>query len=647
MNWNLSELFANEAEFSGAIDSASAQARDFELKFKDKLHALGAEEFLSALELYESISEQIGKIMSFAHLSFARDTSLGAQQAKTEQACNDISQSLLFFELEFNELDAAKQDELIAGGGRFRYYLSLLKQRKAHQLSLPQESVLLKTSPVSGEAFSRLFDESMARMSFDFRGQKLGEEEILSLLHSSDREVRKDVAASLSAVLEQNSHLLGYIYNMIKTDLKIRCELRGYDKAEAVMHEENQINIASVDALIAETERSFDLVGKFYAKKREILGYDALYDYDRYAPLGGDESEFSFEQAKQIVLAAFEKFSPKFKQIALIAFERNWIDAMPAQNKQSGAFSHSGSRDTHPFVLLNFTRKRRDVFTLAHELGHAIHQYLSYGVGYFNSFTPLTTAETASVFCEMLVFDYMRENFSNLNGSQNLKSTAASDGSQNFKRSASQEAQDGEIPNVHAQISIDCSAKDSAHQVLSSSADLCERTASDTDTPSQIASDKTALRAMLAAKIEDIFATLYRQIGFTTFEQRVHASADELSVDRINELWMEESRKMFAGELILQDHYKSWWSYIPHFVHTPFYCYSYAYAQLLVLALYGLYKSGRLENFVQIYTEFLSSGGSDEPQKLVAKFGFDINKSEFWRIGIEQVAALVDEFVRG
>lgn len=637
MNWNLDELFTNEAEFSGAIDSAAAQARDFELKFKDKLRALSAEEFLGALELYESISEQIGKIISFAHLSFARDTSLGAQQAKTEQACNDISQSLLFFELEFNELDAAKQDEFIAGSGRFRYYLSLLKQRKAHQLSLPQESVLLKTSPVSGEAFSRLFDESMARMSFDFRGQKLGEEEILSLLHSSDREVRKDAAASLSAVLQQNSHLLGYIYNMIKTDLKIRCELRGYDKAEAVMHEENQINIASVDALIAEAERSFALVGKFYAKKREILGYDALYDYDRYAPLGGDESEFSFEHAKQIVLAAFEKFNPKFKQIALIAFERNWIDAMPAQNKQSGAFSHSGSRDTHPFVLLNFTRKRRDVFTLAHELGHAIHQYLSYGVGYFNSFTPLTTAETASVFCEMLVFDYMRENFSNLNGSPNLKSTAASDGSQNFKLDASQEAQGGEIPNERA-------VKQAASQ---GSAGSCELAARDTDTPSQTASDKIALRAMLAAKIEDIFATLYRQIGFTTFERRVHASADELSVEQVGELWMEESRKMFAGELILQDHYKSWWSYIPHFVHTPFYCYSYAYAQLLVLALYGLYKSGRLENFVQIYTEFLSSGGSDAPQKLVAKFGFDINKSEFWRIGIEQVATLVDEFVRG
>lgn len=288
-------------------------------------------------------------------------------------------------------------------------------------------------------------------------------------------------------------------------------------------------------------------------------------------------------------------------------------------------------------MLLNFTRKRRDVFTLAHELGHAIHQYLSYGVGYFNSFTPLTTAETASVFCEMLVFDYMRENFSNLNGLSNFKSTAALDGLQNLKRSASQEAQGGEIPNEHA-------VKRAASQ---DSADSCEYAARDTDTLSQTASDKAALRAMLAAKIEDIFATLYRQIGFTTFERRVHASADELSTGQIDELWMEESRKMFAGELILQDHYKSWWSYIPHFVHTPFYCYSYAYAQLLVLALYGLYKSGRLENFVQIYTEFLSSGGSDAPQNLVAKFGFDINKSEFWRIGIEQVAALVDEFVRG
>ncbi|MBR7048129.1 MAG: oligoendopeptidase F, partial [Campylobacter sp.] len=226
------------------------------------------------------------------------------------------------------------------------------------------------------------------------------------------------------------------------------------------------------------------------------------------------------------------------------------------------------SKDTHPFVLLNFTSRRRDVFTLAHELGHAIHQYLAYGVGFFNSFTPLTTAETASVFCEMLVFDYMRKN-----GNDDLK-------------------------------------------------------------------------PMLAAKIEDIFATLYRQINFTTFERRIHAAKDELGVEEINQFWLEESAKMFDGKLILNDYYKIWWSYIPHFIHSPFYCYSYGYAQLLVLALYGLYKSGKCENFVQIYTEFLSLGGSMEPKKMVAKFGLDIENSEFWQIGIDEIRALVDEFLK-
>ena len=309
-------------------------------------------------------------------------------------------------------------------------------------------------------------------------------------------------------------------------------------------------------------------MGKFYDKKRQILGYETLYDYDRYAPLKDDEKEFSFEEAKEIVLKAFYEFSCKFGDIAKKAFDENWIDVMPMKNKQSGAFSHSASSDTHPFVLLNFTKKRRDVFTLAHELGHAIHQYLAYGVGFFNSFTPLTTAETASVFCEMLVFDYMRKN-----GGSDIK-------------------------------------------------------------------------PMLGAKIEDIFATLYRQINFTTFERRIHAKKDEVSVDEINQIWFEESKKMFDGKLTLNDYYKIWWSYIPHFIHSPFYCYSYGYAQLLVLALYGLYKSGKCENFVQIYTEFLSLGGSKEPKDMVSVFGLDIESSEFWEIGINEIKKLIDEFIK-
>ncbi|MDA3043507.1 MULTISPECIES: M3 family oligoendopeptidase [unclassified Campylobacter] len=570
MNWDLSELFQNEEKFELAIENTRTKASEFEAKFRGNLANLTCDEFCEALGEYERINAQISKIMSFVHLDFARDTTRGARQAKVEQICNDIAQNLLFFELEFNELSEERAQNFIAGSGRFAYYLNLLKKHKSHQLSLLEEKVLLKTSVVGAEAFSRLFDESMARLKFDFGGEKISEEELLSHLYDSDRNARKQAAASLSAVLEQNSHLLTYIYNMIKTSLKISCELRGYGQGELIMHEENQIEKSSVDALISATERNFDLVWRYYDKKREILGLEKLYDFDRYAPLNlNDDSKFSFDEAKQIVLDAFDKFSPKFGQIAREAFAKNWIDAMPKPNKQSGAFSHSGSADTHPFVLLNFTAKRRDVFTLAHELGHAIHQYLSYNAGYFYSFTPLTTAETASVFCEMLVFDYMLSR-----------------------------------------------------------------------------SDKSVARAMIANKLEDIFATLYRQIGFTTFERRIHATPDELTTEQINEIWLEESKKMFGDALELRNEYKIWWSYIPHFIHTPFYCYSYGFAQLLVLALYGLYKSGKISNFAEIYTEFLSSGGSDSPKNLVAKFGLNLDDDKFWEIGISQIRSLVDEFVK-
>ena len=568
MVWNLNEFFKNEAEFNEFCEKTKKQSIEFNAKFKGKLANLNADEFLQSLKTYEKINEKISKILSFTHLDFAVNTTKGANLAKIELLCNEISENLLFFELEFNELESAKQDEFIANSHEFEYYLTQLKKQKSHQLSFLEERILLKTSPVGGSAFSRLFDETMANLKFEFDGKFLSEEQILSKLHDSDREVRKKAALSLSATLEKNLHLLGFIYNMIKTDLKISCELRNYELGEEIMHQNNQISKSSVDALIKATEQNFDIVGKFYEKKREILGYEKLYDYDRYSPLNADNSEFSFDEAKQIVLKAFYEFSPKFSEIATKAFSQNWIDVFPAEHKQSGAFSHSASSDTHPFVLLNFTSRRRDVFTLAHELGHAIHQYLAYGVGFFNSFTPLTTAETASVFCEMLVFDYMRKN-----GGGDLK-------------------------------------------------------------------------PMLAAKIEDIFATLYRQINFTTFERRIHAAKDELGVEEINKIWLEESAKMFDGKLILNDYYKIWWSYIPHFIHSPFYCYSYGYAQLLVLALYGLYKSGKCENFVQIYTEFLSLGGSMEPKKMVAKFGLDIENSEFWQIGIDEIRTLVDEFLK-
>lgn len=564
MNWNLKEFFSSENEFNEFIKKIKNEAIIFNKTYKDNLEKLDNSEFINALQTLEKINENISKALTYRYLAFAKDTTKGKELASSELICNEISQNLLFFEIEFNNLEKTKKDKFINASPKYKYHLELLSKEKVHQLSLLEEKVLLKTSPVGSSAFARLFDETMANLDFDFEDKKIKIETLLSYLSDEDRNKRKNAALSLSKTLDANSHLLTYIYNMIKTDLNIQKELRNYKFSESSMHLYNQIEKESVDNLIKVVEKRFDLSIDYYAKKREILGFEELYDYDRYAPINSDE-EITFEESKKIVLKTFNEFSPKFGEIAKKAFDENWIDVYPDKNKTSGAFSHSAVSSVHPFVMLNFTNKKRDLFTLAHELGHAIHQYLAYKVGYFNSSTPLTTAETASVFCEMLVFDYIY----------------------------------------------------------------------------QKSDDKISL---LASKLEDIFATLYRQINFTTFERRVHNFEGELSKDELDKIWLEESAKMFGKSLKLNEYYKSWWSYIPHFIHTPFYCYSYSYAQLLVLALFGLYKSKKCENFVEIYTEFLTLGGSKSPKEMVEMFNLDINSQEFWQIGLNEVEKLVKKF---
>lgn len=564
MNWNLKEFFNNENEFNEFIDKIKNEAIIFNKTYKDNLEKLDNSEFINALQTLEKINENISKALTYRYLAFAKDTTKGKELTSSELICNEISQNLLFFEIEFNNLEKTKKDKFINTSPKYKYHLELLSKEKVHQLSLLEEKVLLKTSPVGSSAFARLFDETMANLDFDFEDKKIKIETLLSYLSDEDRNKRKNAALSLSKTLDANSHLLTYIYNMIKTDLNIQKELRNYKFSESSMHLYNQIEKESVDNLIKVVEKRFDLSIDYYAKKREILGFEELYDYDRYAPINSDE-EITFEESKKIVLKTFNEFSPKFGEIAKKAFDENWIDVYPDKNKTSGAFSHSAVSSVHPFVMLNFTNKKRDLFILAHELGHAIHQYLAYKVGYFNSSTPLTTAETASVFCEMLVFDYIY----------------------------------------------------------------------------QKSDDKISL---LASKLEDIFATLYRQINFTTFERRVHSFEGELRKDELDKIWLEESAKMFGKSLKLNEYYKSWWSYIPHFIHTPFYCYSYSYAQLLVLALFGLYKSKKCENFVEIYTEFLTLGGSKSPKEMVEMFNLDINSQEFWQIGLNEVEKLVKKF---
>jgi oligoendopeptidase F len=567
LNWDLSALYENESALDADLNDARSRGIGFENVYKGRLKELHVNEFLESIREYEAIQEKLGRIMTYAYLKFATDSENGAFLAKYQQEQSRISEHLLFFELEFNKLTKVKQEELIGATPQYRFYLESLVEEKPYQLSQKEERIMLKKEMTSASAFSRLFDEHFSRLKFTFEGKKLSEEEILSKLQDPSRDVRKKAADAFTKGIKPHQPLLGYIFNMIKTDLASDCELRGYKNAEQPRHLDNKITQKSVDALIASAEESFHLVHEYYTLKATLLGLDELFEYDRYAPLEESASSFDFETSKKIVLEAFTKFNPKFYEIALTAFEQGWIDVFPKDKKRGGAFSHPATPSTHPYVLLNHTDTRRDLFTLAHELGHAIHQYLSRGVGYLGSDTPLTTSETASVFAEMLVFDAIKEG---LNPQEK--------------------------------------------------------------------------RSLYASKIEDIFSTLYRQINFTTFERRVHAHEGELNLETFNRYWMEESRKMFGKSITLSSNYHVWWSYIPHFIHSPFYCYAYSYGQLLVLALYGLYKRSDKAQFVQNYTSFLSAGGSQSPKELVKKFGFDIEDEHFWQLGICEIENLLVEF---
>jgi len=567
LEWDLNALFHNEEELQNFTQNQIKRSLSFKECYENKLQMLNNSDFLIALETYENLNQALGKIMSYAYLLFAKNTKKGSFYAKYEEECKKIEENLLFFELEFCLLSDEKSKEFLDFCKNYDFYLSNLLQNKRYNLSKNEERIMLYLSNTGASAFGRLFDESLSALKIPFEGKKLSEEEILSKLHDEDRKIRKKAAKKFSKSLQKNSRLLSFIINMIKTERKNISLLRGYENAEISRHISNQISQKSVDALIVSAEKNFNLVSQFYKRKKQILGFNELKDYDRYAPLG-KEAHFDFKTSKNIVLEAFGAFSTQFYDIAKNAFDKGWIDVYPKENKQGGAFSHPTTADAHPFVLLNYTGKRRDLFTLAHELGHTIHQKLSYSVSYLNQNTPLTTAETASVFAEMLVFDFIKDK---------LK--------------------------------------------------------------------KEELLALYAGKIEDIFATFYRQINFTCFERRLHAHENELSTEEINKIWMEESQKMFGNSVKLTKNYASWWSYIPHFIHTPFYCYAYAYAQLLVLALYGLYKSGKCENFKELYIKMLSLGGSVSPKELVGMFGFDIEDENFWEIGIKEIQKLIDEFM--
>ncbi|MBW2312787.1 MAG: M3 family oligoendopeptidase [Deltaproteobacteria bacterium] len=581
VRWNLGDLYPggpDDPQIDADLDGALARSEAFAEAYRGRVADLEPAELATAVDELEAISELVGRAGSFAGLLFAEDTSAprhGALMQHVQQRSSAIQNTLVFFELEWVGADNARAEALLAAPelSPRRHYLASARRYRPHVLSEPEEKIAEDLANTGSRAFNRLFDEVMGAARFEVREgdatRDVSEEEVLSLLYHPERETRREGARSLSAGLKENERVLAYIFNVLTQDKATRDRLRSYEHAKRSRNLSNEIDDATVEALLAAAERGYPTVQRYYRLKAKLLGLDQLEDFDRYAPIEQDANVRSFDEAREIVLDAYGRFSPQMAEIAGLFFERNWVDAELRPGKRGGAFSASTVPSAHPYVLLNYTGNLRDVMTVAHELGHGVHQYLARDQGLFEQDTPLTTAETASVFGEMLV----------------------------FRRLVAEE------------------------------------------------SDPKVRLALLCGKLEDAFATVSRQVAMTRFEEALHSARreeGELPVERVNELWMAANRAMFGDAVTLNDHYAAWWLYIPHFVHSPFYCYAYAFGELLVLALLRRYDAEG-EAFVPKYLDLLRAGGSESPPELVGRLGLDITDPTFWDGGLEVLDEMVAE----
>lgn len=582
VRWDLGDLYEgiSDPRLQKDLEDISIRAAAFEEKYRGKIKSpkLSPQELLGAVREIESISEAVGRILSFAQLLFSADTrcpETGAFRTMVQEKATEFDSKLIFFDIEWISVSEKRAKKLMSHPRlrKYRHFLEQERRYKPHTLSEAEEKILQEKSNTGEKAFVRLFDEIVNNIEFgvrvDGRTQKLSESKTLSLLYDSDRKKRKAAARGLTKGLEENSRVLTYIFNTLVNDHSIDDRLRSYENPMEARHLGNEISHETVETLLESCERNFDTARRYYCLKKKLLGYRKFRDYDRYAQLGGKRAEVSWNRAKKIVLDSFGDFSGEMKEVASMFFEKKWIDAELRDGKRGGAFSHSTVPSVHPYVLMNYTGKPRDVMVLAHELGHGVHQYLSRERGYFQADTPLTTAETASVFAEMLVFHRMKE-----------------------------------------------SEKKKGKRLI-----------------------------LVAEKVEDILATVFRQAVLTRFEQSLHRerrNSGELATETVNELWMEANVAMFGDSVELTRDYARWWLYIPHFIHSPFYCYAYSFGELLVLALYGIFAE-KGKAFVPDYLELLRAGGSESPEKLISRVGVDINDPDFWQSGLDVVSSMVDE----
>jgi oligoendopeptidase F len=579
--WDLRDLYPGpqSPEIDGDLKAAAAGAKAIKERYEGKLAALAKEgaPFGEAIAAYERLNDTLGKLGSYAGLLYASDRS-NPEHARfygnVQEQLTAITTDLLFFELEINRMDDAELAQALTDPAVARYkpWLEDLRKEKPYQLEERLERLFHEKSLTARSAWNRLFDETMASLRYPVEGEPapLPIEPTLSLLMHPDGNRRKAAAGALTKVFKDNIRLFALITNTLAKDKEIADRWRGFTDVADSRHLSNRVERPVVEALVSAVREAYPATAhRYYALKAKWLGLPKLAYWDRNAPLPEQpQRTVTWAEARATVLEAYGAFEPRMAAIAERFFDRSWIDAPVREGKSPGAFSHPTVPSVHPYILMNYQGKPRDVMTLAHELGHGVHQTLAAPLGPLLAQTPLTLAETASVFGEMLTFKAL----------------------------------------------------------LASTQDARER------------------KALLAQKAEDMINTVVRQIAFYSFERRLHEErrAGELSAERIGQIWMEVQGESLGPAIELSQGYETYWCYVPHFIHSPFYVYAYAFGDCLVNSLYGLYQDAH-PGFVAKYVAMLEAGGSKHHSELLAPFGLDATQRAFWQKGLKVLEGIIDE----
>ncbi|KAF0229515.1 MAG: oligoendopeptidase [Beijerinckiaceae bacterium] len=580
--WKLEHLYPgmDSHEFADDVAAMEREASAFATTCKGKLAALaggpdGAKVLFDIIRQYEAIEDRMGRIISYAGLIYSTDTTNPAHgkfYGDTQEKVTNASSELLFFTLELNLLDDALMDRLMQAEplAHYKPWLVDLRLDKPFQLEDRLEQLFHEKSTTGRSAWNRLFDETMASLKFDVDGEILSLEPTLTRFQDADEGKRKSAAMAIAKTLGENGRLFTLITNTLAKDKEISDRWRGFEDVADSRHLANRVERDVVNAMVDAVEAAHPrLSHRYYALKAKWFGKDKLEFWDRNAPLPKvPQRTIPWTEARDCVLDAYKGFAPEMAAIAKRFFDEGWIDAPTRPGKAPGAFAHPTVPSAHPYVLVNYLGKPRDVMTLAHELGHGVHQVLAGPNGALMAPTPLTLAETASVFGEMLTFRKL----------------------------------------------------------------LAET------------KDQAARKALLAGKVEDMINTVVRQIAFYSFERRVHTERrnGELTTEKLNEIWLEVQAKSLGPSINLSAGYETFWAYIPHFIHSPFYVYAYSFGDCLVNSLYGVYQSAD-PKFVENYFALLAAGGTKHHSELLKPFGLDARDPAFWQIGLKVIDGMITE----